>query len=289
MPTLMLFTPFFVRLIQRIVPIFIGFLLLPIIIAAAVLQKSTLVWPVVAPTQISAHTPTYHATGWTVSSPFGWRPNPEDPSVWEFHEGIDLVGPMFCDGCPVPPMADSLVDRVGWDQPYAPDPRTAGGGVVVEMLLRHPEEAGSVRIQYAHLQPYQVWIRTQTCTQEVDCPAYQDELVGHVQLSCPGDVLRDGVQGAVRSYFYATPGTCRARVDWPEELTLTPDGPVTITFDQQILPGSASSNAAITFRAQYPPPPTPEPTAVPTLVPTLVVPTTPTPVSQFPHSVSMTP
>jgi hypothetical protein len=69
--------------------------------------------------------------------------------------------------------------------------------------------------------------------------------------------------GATRSYLYATPGECRASVGWPSDFT--PDGPVEISFDQQIAPGEASSNAAITFRAQRPPPPTPTP--LPTIAP----------------------
>ncbi|MFV9507815.1 MAG: hypothetical protein AB4911_24975 [Oscillochloridaceae bacterium umkhey_bin13] len=67
--------------------------------------------------------------------------------------------------------------------------------------------------------------------------------------------------GATRSYLYATPGSCRASVVWPGDFT--PDGPTSLTFDQQIVPGEESSNAAITFRAQKPPPPTPTPTPTP--------------------------
>ncbi len=260
-----LLTPLIVRIVQVALPLLIGFLLFPLLIASALLQKSTLVWPVVAPTQVVAGQTAYQAAGWTVRSPFGWRPNPDNPETWEFHEGIDLVGPTFCDGCPVPPVADSVVDRVGWDRPSAPDPLHSGMGVVVEVVVRHPEEAGVMRIQYGHLQSYQAWVRTQTCTQEVDCPYYVDEAVGEVQLHCPGDVVSEGRAGAVWSYRYATPGACRAWVVWPEGLT--PEGPVSMTFDQQIVEGEESSNAAITFRAFYPPPPTPEPTVVPTPVP----------------------
>ncbi|MFV9506943.1 MAG: M23 family metallopeptidase [Oscillochloridaceae bacterium umkhey_bin13] len=265
MQTLLALSPLIIRLLKIIVPGMIGLLLLPIIVASAVLNKSTVVWPVVAPTQVVAGQTEYLATGWTISSPFGWRPNPDNPSTWELHEGIDLAGPMFCDGCPVPPMGDIEVVFVGWDQPYASEPQYAGAGVVVDMKLQHPEEAGAVLIRYGHLQPYQVWLRTQTCTQTVDCPDYRDEASGAVTVICPGVVITTDTNGATRSYLYATPGTCRASVAWPGDFT--PDGPTSLTFDQQIAPGDASSNAAITFRAQKPPPPTPTPTPTPTPLP----------------------
>jgi hypothetical protein len=258
MQTLLALSPLIIRLLKIIVPGMIGLLLLPIIVASAVLNKSTVVWPVVAPTQVVAGQTQYLATGWTISSPFGWRPNPDNPSTWELHEGIDLAGPMFCDGCPVPPMGDIEVVFVGWDQPYATEPQRAGAGVVVDMTLQHPEEAGPVLIRYGHLQLYQVWVRTQTCTQTVDCPEYRDEASGSVTVTCPGSLVQLADSGATRSYLYATPGSCRASVTWPGDFT--PDGPTSLTFDQQIAPGEGSSNAAITFRAQKPPPPTPTPT-----------------------------
>lgn len=208
----------------------------------------------------------YLATGWTISSPFGWRPNPEHTDEWELHDGIDLAGPMFCDGCAVPPMSDIEVVAVGWDQPYAPEPQNAGAGVVVDMLLQHPEESGTVLIRYGHLQPYQVWVRMQTCTLTIDCPEYQDDDVGDVTMSCPGDVISTGRSGATRSYIYATPGECRASVGWPSDFI--PDGDTTVRFDQQIAVGESSSNAAITFRAQKPPPPTPTPMLFMTPAPT---------------------
>lgn len=251
-------SPLIIRALKIIVPILIGFLLLPLLIGAAVLNKSTVVWPVVAPTQVTVAQHNYLATGWTVSSPFGWRPMPSDPSQWELHDGIDLAGPMFCDGCPVPPMGDVEITHVDWDQPYAADPRTAGAGVVVDMQLQHPEESGALTLRYGHLQPYTVAVRTQTCTQTIDCPTYTDDPAGGVSVSCPGTVVEADGSGATHSYVYATPGKCTATVSWPSDLI--PDGPTEITFDQQIVEGQSSSNAAITFRAQRPPPPTPTPT-----------------------------
>ncbi len=254
-------TPLLIRVLKIVVPVLLGLLLLPVIIAAALLNKSTLVWPVAAPTQVVAGQTDYVATGWTISSPFGWRPNPDNPGTWELHEGLDLAGPMFCDGCPVPPMGDLEVIAVGWDLLGAAAPQDAGAGVIVEMRLQHPEEAGTVVIRYGHLQPYLVWVRTQTCTQTVDCPAYRDEAVGTVTVTCPGRVVALGMDGATRRFVAATPGVCRASVNWPGGVT--PDGPVEVTFDQQIVPGETSANAAITFRGQWPPPPTPTPTPTP--------------------------
>lgn len=263
MQALLALSPLIIRMLTIVALVVIGLLLLPIIAASAILNKSTVAWPVVAPTRVAAGQSAYLATGWTISSPFGWRPNPDNPGEWELHDGIDLAGPMFCNGCAVPPMGDVQVVAVGWDQPYAAEPQNAGAGVTVDMTLQHPEEAGNVLIRYGHLQPYQVWVRTQTCTRTIDCPDYRDDDAGAVSVACPGVVIAADASGAVRSYLYATPGECRASVGWPSGFT--PDGPVTVTFDQQIAPGTASSNAAITFRAQRPPP---TPTPLPTLTPT---------------------
>ncbi|MEI7643783.1 MAG: hypothetical protein WCJ55_05660 [Chloroflexales bacterium] len=267
MQTVLALSPLVIRALKIVVPIALGLLLLPILAVSAVLNKSTVTWPVVAPTQVAAGQTAYLATGWTVSSPFGWRPNPENPMEWELHDGLDLAGPMFCDGCAVPPMGDVAVVSVGWDQPYAVEPQHAGAGVVVDMTLQHPEESGTVLLRYGHLQPYQVWVRTQTCTQTIDCPSYQDDDAGDVSVSCPGEVITTDTSGATHSYVYATPGECTASVGWPSDFT--PDGPTRVTFDQQIVAGESSSNAAITFRAQKPPPPTPTP------LPALTPPATP--------------
>jgi hypothetical protein len=221
----------------------------------AVTQKSTLTWPVAAPTRVSATAPDYSATGWTVSSPFGWRPNPERPGEWELHEGVDLAGPMFCPGCAVPPLGDVAVTHVGWDQEWASDPLHSGAGVVVDMQLQHPEEAGTMLVRYGHLQPYRVYVRTRSCTQTLDCPTYRADGKGSVNVRCPGRVVMSGRSRGESAYAYATPGVCIASVSWPENYL--PQGATTVTFDQRIVPGAASSDAAITFHAQIPPPPPP--------------------------------
>lgn len=225
-------------------------------------RKSMLVWPVVAPTRVVGDAPSYDASGWTVSSPFGWRPNPDAPGQYEWHDGIDLTGPPFCRGCPIPPMGDVVVTQVGWDQPWSDDPLGTGLGVVVDMALQHPEEAGRVTLRYGHLQPYRVAVRTRSCTRSVDCPRYQADPAGAVSVTCPGRVIEQERSGASTTFVYATPGDCMANVSWPADYA--PQGPTTLRFTQQIQPGDAASDAAITFDAELPPPP-PTPTPTPAL------------------------
>jgi hypothetical protein len=238
-------------------------LVLVIATAGAVTQKSTLTWPVAAPTRVAAAAPDYAASGWSVSSGFGWRPDVLHPGLWELHEGIDLAGPMFCPGCAVAPLGDILVSHVGWDQPWSNDPLHTGAGVVVDMSLQHPEEAGQLLLRYGHLHPYRVFVRTRSCTQTVDCPTYHVDSRGSVSINCPGPLVQTAHSRGQRAYAYATPGVCTASVGWPTEYL--PHGPTTVTFDQRIVPGAASSDAAITFTAQLPPPPPP-------ITPTVVLP-----------------
>ena len=73
-----------------------------------------------------------------------------------------------------------------------------GAGVVVDMTLQHPEESGAILLRYGHLQPYQVWVRTQTCTQTIDCPDYQDDDSGSVSVSCPGELVQVDGSSATR-------------------------------------------------------------------------------------------
>lgn len=238
-------------------------LLLSIGAASAVMQKSTLAWPVAAPTQVTADESTYLASGWWVSSPFGWRSSVNAPDQYELHEGIDLVGPTFCHGCPIPPLGDVTVTAVGWDDPWADDPLTAGAGVVVDMAMTHQDEAGDLQVRYGHLQPYHVHVRAQSCQQDVDCPDYQRDGAASLSVSCVGPTVTTGRSRGQVSYAYATSGPCTASVTWPEDYA--PEGDLEITFDQQITPGVVSHNAAITFRAQIPPPPPP-------LTPTVTLP-----------------
>lgn len=227
---------------------------------SAVAQKSTLVWPVLAPTRVTSEDASYAAAGWTVSSPFGWRADPERPGAFALHDGVDLAGPTFCDGCPVPPIGDVVVVAVGWDQ--ADDPLNSGAGVVVDMRLRHEEEAGTVKIRYGHLQPYRAYVRTRSCTRTVDCPRYRLDGAARVSLTCAGEVVVTESTRGVTAFAYAAPGTCTARVAWPRGYRAR--GATVTTFDQQIVPGEYAADAAITFNAEHEPPPTPMPSPAPT-------------------------
>ena len=233
------------------------------IVMGSGLQQSTLAWPVVAPTQVTADDATYLASGWSVSSPFGWRASLDTPDQYELHEGLDLVGPMFCDGCPVPPLGDVTVVGVGWDAPWAEDPLTTGAGVVVDMTMTNQDEAGDLQVRYGHLRPYYVHLRVQSCQQDVDCPDYQRDGAASLSVDCAGPLVETATSRGQVSYAYATPGPCTASVTWPDDYE--PEGDLTVTFDQQITPGVVSHDAAITFRAQIPPPPPP-------LTPTVTLP-----------------
>jgi hypothetical protein len=129
------------------------------------------------------------------------------------------------------------------------------------MTLQHPEEAGAILVRYGHLQPYRVYVRARSCTQTVDCPAYSADARAAISVTCPGRVVQIASSRGQRAYVYATPGRCTASVRWPSEYL--PQGATTLTFDQRIVPGLASSDAAVTFNAQIPPPPPPiTPTAI---------------------------
>jgi hypothetical protein len=54
MQALIALSPLIIRVLKIVVPVLLGLLLLPILAASAILNKSTVVWPVVAPTQVAA-------------------------------------------------------------------------------------------------------------------------------------------------------------------------------------------------------------------------------------------
>lgn len=253
-----------VKAVAVLVGIFVVFVMLAQILVLSLLQKSMFSWPIDAPTRVDSGDAAYIATGWSVASPFGWAANRESPGSYELREGVELVGDMFCMGCAVPPVLDLMVtqDGVRWDQEGADDPMTAGAGVVVEFEIQHPQESGMLDGEkayglYGHLQPYRVYVRTQSCQIAVSCPNYRNSSNGSVSVTCQGRVVEtDRSRGQV-AYAYATPGECKATVRWPRNWV--PEGPTSVTFDQQIAPGQQSSDAAISFRAQQPAPPTPTP------------------------------
>jgi len=243
---------------------------LALLTVGTLLQRSMLPWPAPAPVRVDAARPAYPAGGWQVAVPFGWVPDPERPGSWMLHDGLLLVGPVFCPGCPVPPIADMRVTEVGWDRPFAPDPLRAGAGVTAEFAVLHPDESGTVQgaplvVRYGRLQPYRVYVRAEACRREVTCPDYAPSDAAAVTVACPGVMVETYAGVGEWHYAYATPGRCTASVRWPDDWT--PVGPQQVWFDQRIAPGERSSDAAISFRAEAPPPP-PTPTPAPTPIPT---------------------
>lgn len=243
-------------------------LCLALSVVGTLLQRSMLIWPAPAPVQVTGQQPRYPAGGWEVALPFGWVRDPANPNRWIMHEGVLLVGPVFCAGCPVPPLADLDVVWVQWDRSEADDPLRAGFGVTVEAHVQHPEESGSLAgaplaVRYGRLQPYRVFVRVEVCQEAVTCPVYEATDAAAVTVACPGRLVTTYSGIGEWHYAYATPGTCTAEVAWPA--AWTPDGPVRVTFDQRIVPGERASDAVILFRARMPPPPTPTPTPPPTL------------------------
>jgi hypothetical protein len=114
MPALITLSPLIIRILKIVVPILLGLLLLPILAASAILNKSTVTWPVAAPTQVAVGQTNYLATGWTISGPFGWRPNPDSTSEWELHDGIDLAGPMLSAGISPTPRSRRMLVLAWW-------------------------------------------------------------------------------------------------------------------------------------------------------------------------------
>src|SRR5689334_4507509 len=104
-------------------------------VAGAAFQSSTAVWPVPVATAADG---TYKASGWTISSRYGWRDDPSGGGA-EFHDGLDLANPEG--GCPygyhcgAPAMFDGHIQYVGWDMAASGDPSKTGGGELV--ILRN--------------------------------------------------------------------------------------------------------------------------------------------------------
>ena len=256
-------------------------LLAIILVAVMIVGRSMLAWPVETPRRSGDGA--YRAGGWSIAVPYGWGADPDTPGGYRFSEGITLVGEGLCFGCAVPPLADLEVrsDGVRWeDGEGTGPPGRRGSGVVVEAEVQHPEESGDMAgaplvVRYGHLHPYYVYVRTQMCVREVSCPTnYEPTDVGVVSVACRGDLVPLPAPFGEQAYAYGAPGTCRASVVWPDDWI--PDGPTEVLFDQQIVVGAASSDAAISFRAQAPPPP-PAPPPAPTPTPTPPPPPAPTP------------
>lgn len=251
-------------------------------------QHSTLPWPVPVPASNDATTG-WRAGGWQVSSGYGWRDDPTQPGQRAFHDGVDLVGAPFGLGAAVPSVLDGKVEALGWDQPEADDPSTAGGGLMVEITSGQPRgdlpiNDKQFRIAYAHLQPYRLLIQIEG---RIDDPAgrydggYQPVGSGELvpaptlELACSGDqptfVPRQAGPGSY-TFVYDRPASCTATVTWPSRGTgwsgWTPDSPTTLQWQTRIGTNTAH-DTALRFRATLVPPPPPKtPTATATAQPT---------------------
>src|SRR5262249_19239103 len=106
-------------------------IVLLVAVTGAAFQSSTAVWPV---SGAAAAANNYQARGWTISSRFGWRDDPQSGGV-EFHDGLDLANPdgtcPFGYHCGAPSMFDGTVQYVGWDMAASGDPSKTGGGEMV--------------------------------------------------------------------------------------------------------------------------------------------------------------
>ncbi|HEX9373230.1 MAG TPA: peptidase M23, partial [Roseiflexaceae bacterium] len=64
-------------------------MLLIVSVVGAAVQRTTAVWPVPVATDAAGN---YLASGWMISSRYGWRDDPQGAGA-EFHDGLDLANP----------------------------------------------------------------------------------------------------------------------------------------------------------------------------------------------------
>lgn len=266
--------------------------LLVLIIAAvtgAVIQTSTLVWPV----PLAADGSDYVAGGWRISSRFGWREQPD--GRMEFHDGLDVIAPVdracpFGYHCGIAAMVDGQVQYVGWDQAGARNPERAGGGQLVTVANGQDDH----EILFAHLEPYRLYVQLQGRIDDAygrydaardyapigDGARMPDLDDGTIALTCAGDMptfvpTRTG-PGTV-TFLYDRPADCSTTVTWGQRgdgwAGWVPDVPhdSTLTWKTPIILGQRAEDVALRFRAHLVPPP-PPPTVTPTA--TMVLPTT---------------
>lgn len=293
-------------------------LLLPlallILALIAPFQVSTLVWPVPVPPDGQSDQG-WQAGGWSITSPFGWRRDPLDPTRIEFHDGIDLGGPPLCAGCPVVSVLDGRVERMGWDRASSAPPGTpadqVGGGLVVETVTGAATtdgpsaDLGEMLVQYAHLEPYRVHVQLQGRVEDPwDRPEYRalatwQPLGSHPDLPAVPDSALETVcdgPGPLPELVWrpSGPGTWTAVYDRPVhgELVCTttvrwpavgggwrgwqPVGATALRWQTPLDPGVRAGDVALRFQATLePPPPPPTPTPTPLPTPVAVAPSTP--------------
>src|SRR5262245_30460199 len=143
-----------VAVVLAVIAVLILLVVLIVSVVGAAFQSSTAVWPVPVATDTTG---TYQASGWTISSRYGWRDDPGGGA--EFHDGIDLANPQgscpFGYHCGAPAMFDGQVQYVGWDMAASDDPLKNGGGELV--ILRNGDDDHETL--YAHLEPYRLYVR----------------------------------------------------------------------------------------------------------------------------------
>jgi hypothetical protein len=204
----------------------VALVVLLVAVMGAAFQSSTAVWPVSVATDTAG---TYQASGWTISSRFGWRDAPEGGS--EFHDGLDLSSPSgacpFGYHCGAPSMFDGTVQYVGWDMAASGDPSKAGGGEIVAVTNGAQEH----QTIYAHLEPYRLYVQLQGRIDDDDgryddYTAYQpigrglltpDLANGGIEMMCLNDMpnfvpTRSGAGTVV--FLYDRPATCTTTVVW---------------------------------------------------------------------------
>ena len=260
----------------------VALIVLLVAVIGAAFQSSTAVWPVSVATDTTG---TYQASGWTISSRFGWRDAPEGGS--EFHDGLDLSSPSgacpFGYHCGAPSMFDGTVQYVGWDAAASGDPSRTGGGEIVAVT----NGAQDHQTLYAHLEPYRVYVQLQGRIDDDDgryddYTAYQpigrgpltpDLANGGIEMTCVNDMpnfvpTRSGAGTVV--FLYDRPATCTTTVVWGQRgggwRGWLPDQPAARAGDPQraelrwqtpIEVGQRAQDVALRFRAHLVPPPPP--------------------------------
>lgn len=269
----------------------VALVVLLVAVIGAAFQSSTAVWPVSVATDAAG---TYQASGWTISSRFGWRDAPHGGS--EFHDGLDLANPTgmcpFGYHCGAPSMFDGTVQYVGWDAAASGDPSKTGGGEIVTVA----NGAQDHQTIYAHLEPYRLYVQLQGRIDDDygrydDYTSYQpigrgpltpDLANGEIEMTCLNDMptfipTRSGLGTVV--FLYDRPASCTTTVVWGRHggdwRGWLPDQPVARAGDPQradlrwqtpIEAGQRAQDVALRFRAHLVPPPPPI-TATTTLTP----------------------
>lgn len=292
-----------VAVVIAVIVLVVLLIVLLVAVIGAAFQSSTAVWPVSVATDAAGN---YQASGWTISSRFGWRDDPQGGGS-EFHDGLDLANPdgtcPFGYHCGAPSIFDGTVQYVGWDMAASGDPSKTGGG---EMVIVANGEQDHQTI-YAHLEPYRLYVQLQGRIDDDygrydDYASYQPigrgplkpELAnGGIEMTCLNDMpnfipTRSGAGTVV--FLYDRPASCTTTVVWGQRggdwRGWTPDQPGARAGDGQraelrwqtpIDPGQRAQDVALRFRAHLVPPPPPPPiTDTATLTP---VPAAPAPIA----------